>query len=71
MKDQIVSRYIRPRYKIKVVKPHKEKPTHLPKVMIGLTATVLILAAFKERKVPSKEDVKSATNAAIRGLLLL
>lgn len=71
MKDKIVSRYIRPRYKIKVVKPHKERPTHLPKIIIGLSATLLILATLKEKKPPSKEDIRSATNATIRGLLLL
>ena len=71
MKDQIVSRYIRPRYKIKVAKPHKERPVHLPRMMIGLTASIIILSALKKRQVPTKKDMKKATNATIRGLLLL
>ena len=71
MKERRIQRHIRPRFRIKVVKSHTKKPTHLPKIMLGLTGIIILGRALQERKKPTKQDLKASADAAMRGLLLL
>lgn len=71
MTEKRIQRYIRPRFRIKLVRPHKKKPAHLPKIMLGLTVALLISRSLQEKKKPTKQDLKASSDAALRGLLLL
>ena len=71
MKERRIQRYVRPRFRIKVVRPHKKKPKHLSRIMVGLTLTIILARALQEREKPTTQDVKKGTDAVLRGLLIL
>jgi hypothetical protein len=71
MNEKRIQRHIRPRFRIKVVRPHLKRPAHLPRIMIGLTALIIITRAIQEKKKPTAEDLKASADATMRGLLLL